>query len=120
MLAVTVAVASDLPVRDPDGRFGPSWVRLPLIVAAMVALDVLPRVVAQVRRGGQPREVVSRVWRQRWPHSRLAAVAARLASSYLACVAYRNLKGFLPFVGRSLEDRWLVESDGWLTGGPPG
>jgi membrane-associated phospholipid phosphatase len=115
--AVVVAVLNDLPVRDPDGLFGPSWVRLPLIVSAMVAVDVVPRVVMAVRGGGLVREVAPRVLAQRWPMSRLAVVAAGLSSFYLAYVAYRNLKSFLPFVRQTLTDRWLVESDMWLTGG---
>jgi len=117
LLAVTVAVLNDLPVRDPDGLFGPSWVRLPLIVMGMVAADVVPRAVVLARRGASLRGAVAQVFVTRWPRSRLAVVAAGLATFYLAYVAYRNLKSFLPFVRPTLEDKWLVASDEWLTFG---
>lgn len=121
LLAVLVAVVNDLPVRDPDGLFGPSWVRLPLIVAGMVAADFVPRAVVQARRGASLRDAVQQVFTARWPRNRLAVVAAGLATFYLAYVAYRNLKSFLPFVRRTLEDKWLLESDEWLTfGNHPG
>jgi membrane-associated phospholipid phosphatase len=111
-LTVVTALLTGLPLRDPDGFLGPSYVRLPLIVVTMIGLDVVPRVLRRGRRGGQ------RVWdttlqvlRERWPVSRLGVVAAGLATFYVAYVAYRNLKSFLPFLRRHLSDPTLVMTD---------
>lgn len=120
-LSLAVAVAYDLPVRDPDGFLGPSWVRLPLIALGMIALDIVPRVV--LRRRDKPTFLAAAAWvvRDRWPVSRLLAVAAGLGSFYIAYVAYRNLKSFLPFVDPQLRDAWLIRTDRWFTfGSQPG
>lgn len=118
LLTVLVAAVSGLPLRDPDGFLGPSYVRLPVIVAAMIGLDVLPRVLRQ--RPGLRRvpRCVAEVLRTRWTRPRLAVVAAGLASFYLAYVAYRNLKNFLPSLRERLVDPVLMTTDRWLTGGP--
>lgn len=117
LLTVVTAVLHGLPLRDPDGFLGPSYVRLPVIVALMMAGDVVPRVL---RRRPAPRQLpgtIVDVLRRRWTGPRLAVVAAGLAGFYVAYVAYRNLKGFLPFLGESLWDPALMATDRWLTGG---
>jgi membrane-associated phospholipid phosphatase len=110
-LTVVVGVLAGLPLRDPDGFLGPSYVRLPLIVLAMIALDVVPRVLHRRPAGSRLREVTLEVLRRRWPVSRLAVVAAGLATFYVAYVAYRNLKSFLPFLRGHLSDATLVRTD---------
>ena len=35
-LSIVVSLAYDLPLRDPDGFLGPSYVRLPLIALGMI------------------------------------------------------------------------------------
>ena len=105
VLAVPVAVALDLPLRDPDGVAGPAWVRLPLIVALFVIADLLPRMVR--RRTTAVRAVL----RERWSVERVARVAVGLASFYATYVAYRNLKGALPFVRPQLQDLSLLQLD---------
>ncbi|MFH5823417.1 phosphatase PAP2 family protein [Georgenia sp. AZ-5] len=116
-LTLTTAALTGLPLRDPEGLFGPSYVRLPLIVLGMMALDVLPRVLLR-RPGARGLLTATRqVVRERWHGSRLAIVAAGLATFYVAYVAYRNLKSYLPFLRTHLEDTWLLVSDRWLTGG---
>lgn len=121
LLTVVTAALTGLPLRDPDGFLGPSYVRLPLIVLVLMALDVVPRVlVRRVRRrpgAGGVVVTVRQVVQERWPLRRLAFVAAGLVSFYVAYVAYRNLKSFLPFLRTNLEDGWLVTSDRWLAGG---
>ena len=49
VVAVAVAAAFGLQLRDPDGVAGPAYVRLPAVVALFVLSDVLPRSV-QARR----------------------------------------------------------------------
>jgi hypothetical protein len=116
-LTVLTAVAAGLPLRDPDRLMGPSYLRLPVIVAAMIALDVLPRAL---RQRPTPQQLVCTIMetaRSRWSPSRLAVATAGLASFYLAYVAYRNLKSFLPFLQQRLTDPALTAADRWLTGG---
>lgn len=120
LLTLVTAALTGLPLRDPDGVLGPSYVRLPLIVLAMMALDIAPRVLRRrlLRRPGARGLLAAtqQVVGERWPVRRLAIVAAGLASFYVAYVSYRNLKSFLPFLRTNLEDDWLVASDGWFTG----
>jgi membrane-associated phospholipid phosphatase len=116
-LTIVTAVLAGLPLRDPDGFLGPSYVRLPLIVAVMIALDVVPRVLRARPAGMSLRDATLQVLRHRWPVSRLAVVAAGLATFYVAYVAYRNLKSFLPFVRQHLSDTTLIETDRWFAFG---
>jgi hypothetical protein len=109
-LTVAVALLADLPLRDPDGVAGPAGVRLPVIVALLFCLDVVPRAVARVRRGGGSvlralREVVG----ERWTMRRAAVALVGLVSFYVTYVAYRNLKSFLPMLTGELHDRSLLE-----------
>jgi membrane-associated phospholipid phosphatase len=116
-LTLLTAALTGLPLRDPEGFLGPSYVRLPLIAALMMALDVVPRVLL---RRPPARELVGElraVMRERWPVSRVAVVVAGLATFYVAYVAYRNLKSFLPFVRTHLSDPFLVASDEWFAFG---
>jgi len=111
--AFTVGLAGvmDLPLRDPDGIAGPAYVRLPLILLVMFALDVLPRAL---RRARGPRGLVAAVRGvvdERWSRRRLGLVLVGLLSFYLTYVAYRNLKSFLPFVRDGTADMALLELD---------
>jgi membrane-associated phospholipid phosphatase len=108
---VALAGAMDLPLRDPDGIAGPAYIRLPLILAIMFAIDVLPRAL-RLSRG--PRGVVAatrRVVDERWSRQRVGLVLVGLFSFYLTYVAYRNLKSFLPFVREGNADAALLELD---------
>ena len=118
VLMLLTAWAQDLPLRDPDGLLGPSYIRLPLIAAGMMLLDLVPRVGLRAWRTRLPLVAIVRdVARERLSGRRVAVVAAGLASFYISYVAYRNLKSFLPFVQQDLYDRWLVSNDLWFTGG---
>ncbi|MBP3037520.1 inositol phosphorylceramide synthase [Arthrobacter sp. zg-ZUI100] len=117
VLMVVVAFAADLPVRDPDGFLGPSYVRLPLIVLLMIAADVVPRVMVQRPGLRGLGSAVAGVLRSRWAGPRLAVAAAGLSTFYLAYLSYRNLKSFLPFLQDHLTDSVLENSDRWLAGG---
>jgi hypothetical protein len=117
LFAVVCAVALGIPLRDPDGFLGPTYVRLPLIAAGLLALDVVPR--ALMRSGlsrSAPQEVL-RVTRERWPWHRLRPVMIGLAAFYATYVGYRNLKHFLPLLRPDLVDDELRALDEVLTGG---
>ncbi|MCQ1951506.1 MULTISPECIES: phosphatase PAP2 family protein [Arthrobacter] len=117
VLMVATAVWGDLPIRDPDGFLGPSYIRLPLIVLLMIAADVVPRVLARRRELGGAGAATSHVLRTRWSGPRLAVAVAGLITFYLAYMSYRNLKSFLPFLQEHLTDPMLEDSDKWLAGG---
>jgi membrane-associated phospholipid phosphatase len=120
-LALVTAAVYDLPLRDPDGLLGPSYVRLPLIALIMMGLDVVPRVINRRRRAPGVFRIAVNVVRERWSLPRVLVAAAGLATFYISYVAYRNLKSFLPFVRDDLTDPWLVASDRWFgLGGHPG
>jgi hypothetical protein len=104
VLAVLVALEFRLPLRDPDGFLGPAWVRLPVIVALFVAVDVVPR--ALVRK-----QNVVQVLRERYGPGRAALVLVGLGTFYLTYVSYRNLKGALPFARPDVQDTALLQLD---------
>lgn len=110
-LAVLAAVVLDMPLRDPDGFLGPSWVRMPLIVGLCLVVDILPRAALRTRgwRGllAESRAVAA----VRWPWRRLVLVLVAVASFYTTYVGYRNLKSFLPFVRTESEDLALAGFD---------
>jgi membrane-associated phospholipid phosphatase len=105
VVAVSVAAALDLPLRDPDGIAGPAYVRLPGILLLFVLADLVPRLVA--RRTVDARAVL----RERWTRDRVLVVAVGLASFYATYVSYRNLKGALPFARPEVLDPALLELD---------
>ena len=104
VVAVVVAAEFQLPLRDPDGFLGPAWVRLPVIVALFVALDVIPRAVHRRRH-------VLHVLRERYEPARAALVVVGLGTFYLSYVSYRNLKGALPFARPEVQDSDLLLLD---------
>ena len=119
-----VAAAHDLPVRDPDGVSVPTWVRLPLIVLAAVLLDLVARWTAYVR--ATPRagawQALRAVLRERWTREQVWFTASGLVAWYVSYVAFRNLKGYLPFVNDRLWDTELARLDRllWLGHDPAG
>ncbi|WP_146363848.1 phosphatase PAP2 family protein [Arthrobacter yangruifuii] len=117
VLMLVTAVVADLPVRDPEGFLGPSYVRLPLMVLLMIAADVFPRAFARRRNLGGFGAATSSVLRTRWAGPRLAVAVAGLGTFYLAYMSYRNLKSFLPFLRDGLTDPLLEDTDKWLAGG---
>lgn len=102
----------DLPLRDPDGLAGPSYIRLPLVVLLFYVADVVPRVLITNRGFANVWASVRAYTRARWTRSRIALVTVGLGSFYVVYVAYRNLKGFLPFVRPGvLNDGVLLKLD---------
>ncbi|WP_082045964.1 phosphatase PAP2 family protein [Arthrobacter sp. L77] len=117
VLTAFVAVAFGLPLRDPGGFLGPSYVRLPLLLVALILVDMIPSMVrSRPARGDVLRAAAAEI-RRRWPVPRLLATSLGLLTFYLAYVAYRNMKSFLPFVRDRVTDPLLQASDRWLLGG---
>ncbi len=108
---VLVAQSQNLPIRDPDDAFGPSWIRLPLILLAAVLIDVVPRVVLRQRAGTGGVAAIRRVLAERWPHEQIRFTLIGLASWYLTYSAFRNLKSAVPFVNDRLWDAQLADLD---------
>jgi CDP-diacylglycerol--glycerol-3-phosphate 3-phosphatidyltransferase len=113
-----VALADDLPIRDPDGIAGNPAMRLTIILVVFAALDIVPRAIARAGHNvlGIPRALLE-VRRERWTLRRTLLVLAGLLSFYVCYVGYRNLKGFLPFVRPELHDAQLLDLDRSLFGG---
>jgi hypothetical protein len=114
---VAVAVAYNLPIRDPDDATGPTYVRLPLILLIAFLTDVAPRAAHRARSGGSTRAFPAQfgaVTRERWPPEHIRLALLGLGSWYLTYVAFRNLKSFVPVVNRGLDDNTLARIDRWL------
>ena len=109
MVIAMMAVSSgwDLPILDPDGVVVPTYVRLPLIVLAALALDVVPRAVAR-------RESVVAVTRERWDRTQLMFALGGVITWYATYAAFRNLKSYVPFVNDRLWDTEMARLDRWL------
>jgi membrane-associated phospholipid phosphatase len=113
-VAIVAWVASyryNLPLRDPDGLAGPSYIRLPAIVLLFYLADVVPRALIANRGPHNFRASVAAYTRERWTRSRVTLVGIGLVSFYVVYVAYRNLKGFLPYVRGELKDSVLMRLD---------
>ena len=108
---VLVAMAYDLPVRDPDGANVKTYVRLPLILLAAVLVDVVPRAVARGRSLGRLVPAVVAVVRERWTAAHIRFALVGLGAWYLTYVAFRNLKSYVPFVNDRLYDDTLARMD---------
>lgn len=112
ILAWVASYRYNLPLRDPDGFAGPSYVRLPLIVFVFYLADVVPRALVANRGFGNFFGAVRSYSRERWTRSRISLVVIGLLSFYIVYVAYRNLKGFLPYVRNdTLYDPVLTRLD---------
>lgn len=112
--AIVVAVLMGLPLRDPDGMAGPSYVRLPMILGLIFLADLLPRAW---RRADSPRNLLAAtrsVVDERWPWRRVGLVLTGLTAFYVTYVGYRNLKSYLPFARDDLWDEALGVADSIL------
>ena len=112
MTSALVAWTQHLPLRDPDGASLPTWFRLPVIVASAVILDVLARWALVVRRN---RTMVGTSLRgilvERWNRDQIWFTLTGLVTWYVAYVAFRNLKSYVPFVTDRIADPELARLD---------
>jgi hypothetical protein len=99
LLAVIGAVVFNAKLVDPDGFIGPSYLRLPTILALGFGIDLVPRTLWFSR--ANPRRMPA-VFRERvrthWTKDRMILVVSGILSFYLTYVSYRNLKSQLPFI----------------------
>jgi len=99
VLAVLGAVIFDAKLVDPDGFIGPSYLRLPTVVALGFAIDLIPRTLWVSRF--DPRRMPA-VFRERlhnhWTRERVTLVVSGILCFYVTYVSYRNLKSQLPFI----------------------
>ena len=112
--AITASEILDLPVRDPDGFLGPSYVRLPIIVLLFFAAGVIP---AAFKRAGwrNVHHGIAKIIREEWTWKRLSYILVGLGSFYTCYVSYRNLKSYLPVVRENvLFDHRMLELDHFL------
>lgn len=112
--ALVVAVVEDLPFRDPDSLVGPTYVRLPIILAMGYLTDVLPRALFRAHRvgslSGTGSQIVA-VTRERWPLQHIRFALIGLGSWYLTYVSFRNLKSYVPYVNHDLFDDAFAAMD---------
>ena len=111
LLAVAGAIWLGLPLRDPDGVAGPSYIRLPGIVLLALAADIVPRAWYRTPRMINFFTTARQIIRERWSWERLRLVVIGLGCFYLSYVAYRNIKSFLPFVNSAEFDDFLSSLD---------
>src|SRR3954468_16924843 len=99
ILAVLTSIIFGHPLVDPDGFIGPSYLRLPTILALAFLLDLLPRTLWGARFNPKRMGPVFRERvRTHWTRPRLELVVIGLLLFYVTYVSYRNLKSQLPFV----------------------
>jgi hypothetical protein len=99
LLAVIGAVVFDAKLVDPDGFIGPSYLRLPTVLALGFGIDLIPRTlwVSRCNPKRMP-EVFRRRLHSHWTRDRVVLVVSGILSFYLTYVSYRNLKSQLPFI----------------------
>ena len=116
-VGVTAIISSavlDLPIKDPDGFLGPSYVRLPLIVLLFFAVGIVPTALKRNGLRGFGRGVV-KIVDEEWTLKRLIYISCGLGSFYACYVSYRNLKSYLPVVREDiLFDNRLLQLDHYL------
>jgi hypothetical protein len=114
LLAVLGSVLFDAKLQDPDGFIGPSYLRLPTVLALGFGIDLLPRTlwVARFNPARMPGVFRERL-RTHWSRERVVLVVTGILSFYITYVSYRNLKSQLPFIeGRTHKfDRPLFSLD---------
>src|SRR5690625_271856 len=114
VITIITAQRLGLPIRDPDGSLGPSYVRLPLIVLAFFAAGIIPEAV--YRYGWKPLHInVLHTIRNDWTWFRVLNIAAGLLAFYTCYVSYRNMKSYLPVIRSDvLYDTDLLRMDHFL------
>ena len=99
VLAVLGAVIFDAKLVDPDGFIGPSYLRLPTVLALGFGIDLVPRTlwVSRFNPRRMPTVFGERL-RTHWTKDRMVLVVTGILSFYVTYVSYRNLKSQLPFI----------------------
>ncbi|CAN5181260.1 hypothetical protein BH09ACT10_BH09ACT10_19490 [soil metagenome] len=115
LTTIITAKILDLPLKDPEGFLGPAYVRLPLIVLAFLAADVIPRSLSPRLKGKSPYARCKFIIEEQWSWVRLLHISVGLGTFYACYVSYRNLKSFLPVIREGkLDDKWMLNLDHFL------
>ncbi len=110
--AVVASLDVGIRLRDPEGFLGPSYVRLPVLAAGFLLVDLLPRLALRLRGCGGDRAAAARdLLRERLAPARLGRVLLGLLAFYVTYVGYRNLKSYLPVLREDLHDAQLLRLD---------
>lgn len=112
-----VAWYVDLPLRDPDGSTGPTYLRLPAIILVALLLDIVPRAVVRASSWREVRARIVEVTRERWQLASLRFMLVGLIGWYVTYASIRNLKGMVPFANHQLYDGDLARLDKAMFGG---
>ncbi len=115
--AAMVAWYCGLPLRDPDGSTGPTFVRLPVIVIIALLLDIVPRALIRASSWREIRSAVAEVTAERWHMANLRFMIVGLVGWYATYASIRNLKGMVPFANKELYDTQLDRLDRAMFGG---
>jgi len=112
LVALAATDAAGIRFRDPDNVAAGYVGMVGAAVALLVWLDVAIRAGRATGTRRPTREAMREVRRTRWTRERMLAAAGALLSFYVSYLAYRNLKGVLPFLRPGeLFDRQLAELD---------
>ncbi len=106
-----------LPLRDPDGSTGPTYVRLPVIVLLALLLDIVPRAIIRASSWREIRSRIVEVTQERWQMASLRFMVVGLVGWYVTYASIRNLKGMVPFANHDLYDTQLERLDRTMFGG---
>ncbi|MEO6605832.1 MAG: phosphatase PAP2 family protein [Aeromicrobium sp.] len=115
--AAMVAWYCGLPLRDPDGSTGPTFVRLPVIVLVALLLDIVPRAIIRASSWREIRGSIVDVTTERWQMANLRFMIVGLVGWYVTYASIRNLKGMVPFANHDLYDTQLDRLDRAMFGG---
>ena len=115
--AAMVAWYCDLPLRDPDGSTGPTFIRLPAIVILALLLDIVPRATIRAGSWREVRGAIVDVTVERWHMANLRFMIVGLVGWYATYASIRNLKGMVPFANNELYDTQLDRLDRAMFGG---
>lgn len=112
LCALIASIQLNEPLRDPDGFLGPSWLRLPLLVAGAFVIDLVPRSLWRARRDWRSVPAQARtIMKEHWTRERIVLVVIGLTSFFVTYVSYRNLKAYLPSLGGDTQDPLLHQID---------
>lgn len=98
--------------RDPDNVAALYIVEVGAGIVLLVWVDIFLRAARRTGTRRPSREAMRQVRRERWTPQRSMAVGIAVVSFYVTYLAYRNLKGVIPFLREDvLYDKQLADLD---------
>ncbi|WP_300682149.1 phosphatase PAP2 family protein [Nocardioides sp.] len=114
VIMLVMSATTGISLKDPDNVM-PGYIRFPLIVVGVLAVDVVPRIVYRIAKGGLGLAGAFRsVMKERWPASHWWFAANGVVSWYVCYAAFRNVKSMAPIANTSEWDDRLASFDRWL------